>query len=45
MLKKLGWMTLQVGWLTWGEGPLHSQVEYHVRDKFATSILYGIDNL
>ena len=25
-------------------GSLHSQVEYHVRDKFATPILYGIDN-
>ena len=23
---------------------LHSQVEHHVRDKFATPILYGIDN-
>ena len=23
---------------------LHCQVEHHVRDKFATPILYGIDN-
>ena len=23
---------------------LHSQVEHHVQDKFATPILYGIDN-
>ena len=27
-----------------GRGSLHSQVEHHVRDKFATPILYGIDN-
>jgi hypothetical protein len=25
-------------------GSLHSQVEHHVWDKFATPILYGIDN-
>jgi hypothetical protein len=25
-------------------GSLHSQVEYHMRNKFATPILYGIDN-
>ena len=25
-------------------GSLHSQVEHHVQDKFATPILYGIDN-
>ena len=24
--------------------PLHSQVEHHVQDKFATPILYGKDN-
>ena len=29
-------------WVTGGS--IHSQVEYHVRDKFATPILYGIDN-
>ena len=28
----------------WG-GSLHSQVEHHVRDKFATHVLYGIDIL
>ena len=28
----------------WGGGSLHSQVEHHVRDKFTTPILYGIDN-
>ena len=25
-------------------GSLHSQIEHHGRDKFATPILYGIDN-
>ena len=25
-------------------GSLHSQVEHRVRDKFATPIVYGIDN-
>ena len=25
----------------WGGGSLHSQVEHHVRDKFATPILYS----
>ena len=27
-----------------GGGSLHSQVEHHARDKFATPILHGIDN-
>ena len=27
-----------------GGGSLHSQVEHHVQDKFATPILYGMDN-
>ena len=26
-----------------GGGSIHSQVEYHVRDKFVAPILYGID--
>ena len=33
-------------WLmcTGGGGSFHSQVEHHVRDKFAAPILYGRDN-
>ena len=28
----------------WGGLTLHCQVEHHMRDKFATHILYDIDN-
>ena len=27
-----------------GGGSLHSQVEHHMQDKFATPVLHGIDN-
>ena len=45
---------ITTSWFGWGAdeksevpmgGSLHSQVEHHVRDKFATPVLYGIDIL
>jgi hypothetical protein len=48
-LHKLASIMGSSGWEQLGEcwrhgGSLHSQVEHHVRDKFAAPILYGIDN-